>query len=51
MTDVPEPHQLREVVDRLEEENVDVDRAAEEGSDESAEDTTRNVPGAAEPPD
>ena len=51
MTEVPEPHQVREVVDKLEEDIVDVDRAADEGSDESAEDTTGSVPGAAEPPD
>ena len=51
MTEAPEPQSLEDLVDRLEENIVDVDRAADAGSDESGEDTTRSVPGAPEPPD
>ena len=51
MTETPEPQGVRDIVDRLEEANVDVERAAAAGSDDSAEDTTRSVPGAGEPPD
>jgi hypothetical protein len=51
MTETPEPQPLQDVVDRLEEDIVDVDRAADEGSHGNDEDTTRSVPGAPEPPD
>jgi hypothetical protein len=49
MTQTPGPEPLEDIVDRLEEDIVDVDRAAD--SDGSGEDTTRAVPGAPEPPD
>ncbi len=51
MTETPEPQGVREIVDRLEEENVDVELAAAQASDDTAEDSTRSVPGAPEPPD
>lgn len=51
MTEVPEPQRVEDIVDRLERENVDVDRAADAGSDDRSEDTTGSVPGAPEPPD
>jgi len=51
MTEAPEPQSVQDVVDRLEDDIVDVDRAADEGPDGSGEDTTRSVPGAPEPPD
>jgi hypothetical protein len=51
MTEVPEPQHVQDVVDRLEEDIVDVDRAAREGSDDAGEDTAGSVPGASEPPD
>ena len=51
MTEVPEPQGVQDLVDRLEDDIVDVERAAEEDSDGSAEDNARDVPGATEPPD
>jgi len=51
VTEVPEPQGVQDLVDRLEDDIVDVDRAADQGSDASGDDTTRDVPGAPEPPD
>lgn len=51
MTDAIGPADAREVVNRLEDEIVDVEAAARDDEDEGAEDTTRAVPGAPEPPD
>jgi hypothetical protein len=51
MTEAAEPEPVQDLVDRLEEDVVDVDKAAEAGSDGEGEDTTGSVPGAPEPPD
>lgn len=51
MTEAAEPAHVREVVDRLEDEILDLDRAAGDDDERSTEDTTGSVPGAPEPPD
>ncbi len=51
MTETPEPQGVRAIVDRLEEEHVDVEHAAASTSDGDSEDSTDDVPGAPEPPD
>jgi hypothetical protein len=51
MTEAAEPEPVQDLVDRLEDEVVDVDKAAAAGSDGQADDTTGSVPGTPEPPD
>ncbi len=51
MTESIEPEHARNIVERLEHEILDLDRAAADDDERGAEDTTDSVPGAPEPPD